>query len=603
MASVGANAVLKVTMDSKDFDQGMHRAQKRTKDFEDQTKKAQGQLRLMRGGLGQLGHQVQDVAVQLQSGQNAMLVFGQQGSQIASLMGPNGALIGAVLAVGAALATYFMPKLFDASEALKDVEDSVGEMIDRFDTLQGASKLEALQQAKDRFEALDKVIADNEEEIADLTKRINDNGVAWTYDAEQIAEFNREILYAKAVIQEAGRQKEILTRKVDDTTDAFEEFNEKLDEQIISLTQGEQALESYKISISDMSDAEKLAARIRLDAYYETKRIQEQQKKDQKAAEQAFFKNIQRETQAEQSQIKKQQQERERIKKKQEADAKAQLARFESLRGERTLEIASIGKTAEQIERLKLIHEGYSEQQLQELDRLRQLKEAREQAYQAQVEQEAEDMGLSGAFTKVKDEFADMDSSMQQAMLSNVSTVMGSVSQTMGAVGQLFKEGSSEAKAFMVISKGLEASNAIIAGLSGAVSIKAAYAKMALANPAMAGAYEAMGTASAAMMKTMGFVNAGMIMGQAVASFDGGGFTGHGARVAGLDGKGGFPAILHPNESIIDHTKGQSMATNVTINIQANDTKGFDELLRSRRGEIIGIVNKAINNRGVSSLI
>jgi hypothetical protein len=53
-----------------------------------------GGLRLMRGGLGQLGHQVQDIAVQLQMGQNAMLVFGQQGSQIASLMGPNGAIIG-----------------------------------------------------------------------------------------------------------------------------------------------------------------------------------------------------------------------------------------------------------------------------------------------------------------------------------------------------------------------------------------------------------------------------------------------------------------------------------------------------------------------------
>ena len=92
-------------------------------------------------------------------------------------------------------------------------------------------------------------------------------------------------------------------------------------------------------------------------------------------------------------------------------------------------------------------------------------------------------------------------------------------------------------------------------------------------------------------------------MGQAAASFDGGGFTGMGARAGGLDGKGGFPAILHPNETVIDHSKGQSMGTNVTINIQANDTKGFDELLRSRRGEIIGIVNKAINNRGVSSLI
>lgn len=40
-----------------------------------------------------------------------------------------------------------------------------------------------------------------------------------------------------------------------------------------------------------------------------------------------------------------------------------------------------------------------------------------------------------------------------------------------------------------------------------------------------------------------------------LSSFNGGGFTGRGARSGGVDGKGGFPAILHPNETVIDHTK------------------------------------------------
>lgn len=39
-------------------------------------------------------------------------------------------------------------------------------------------------------------------------------------------------------------------------------------------------------------------------------------------------------------------------------------------------------------------------------------------------------------------------------------------------------------------------------------------------------------------------------------SFDGGGFTGRGSRSGGVDGKGGFAAILHPNETVVDHTKG-----------------------------------------------
>lgn len=37
--------------------------------------------------------------------------------------------------------------------------------------------------------------------------------------------------------------------------------------------------------------------------------------------------------------------------------------------------------------------------------------------------------------------------------------------------------------------------------------------------------------------------------------FDGGGYTGDLPRVGGVDGKGGFMAVLHPQETVIDHTK------------------------------------------------
>jgi len=85
-------------------------------------------------------------------------------------------------------------------------------------------------------------------------------------------------------------------------------------------------------------------------------------------------------------------------------------------------------------------------------------------------------------------------------------------------------------------------------------------------------------------------------------SLDGGGFTGFGARTGGLDGKGGFPAILHPNETVIDHTKPQRIngttQANVTFNISTVDAKGFDELLKSRKGMITTMVNQAFNSRG-----
>lgn len=48
-------------------------------------------------------------------------------------------------------------------------------------------------------------------------------------------------------------------------------------------------------------------------------------------------------------------------------------------------------------------------------------------------------------------------------------------------------------------------------------------------------------------------------------NFEGGGYTGAGSRSGGLDGRGGFMAMVHPNETVIDHSKGGGMG--VTLNV------------------------------------
>lgn len=60
--------------------------------------------------------------------------------------------------------------------------------------------------------------------------------------------------------------------------------------------------------------------------------------------------------------------------------------------------------------------------------------------------------------------------------------------------------------------------------------------------------------------------------------FEGGGYTGSGARIGGVDGRGGFPAILHPNETVVDHTRGQQLgaisfapSTSIVINGGADE--------------------------------
>ena len=65
-----------------------------------------------------------------------------------------------------------------------------------------------------------------------------------------------------------------------------------------------------------------------------------------------------------------------------------------------------------------------------------------------------------------------------------------------------------------------------------------------------------------------------------VSSFAGGGYTGMGSRSGGVDGRGGFPAILHPNETVVDHAQGQGMGT-VVINQTINVSTGVQQTVRA----------------------
>jgi len=55
------------------------------------------------------------------------------------------------------------------------------------------------------------------------------------------------------------------------------------------------------------------------------------------------------------------------------------------------------------------------------------------------------------------------------------------------------------------------------------------------------------------------------------------------------------PELFTPNQSgSITSNQDMGGSANVTFNIQANDTRGFDQLLEARRGLIIGMINRAM---------
>lgn len=144
------------------------------------------------------------------------------------------------------------------------------------------------------------------------------------------------------------------------------------------------------------------------------------------------------------------------------------------------------------------------------------------------------------------------------------------------AVGALVEMGIAQVKSIIM---GQAAQTAATA-----TSVAAGAATAAAWTPAAAAASIAsFGGAAASGLASMASAIPAMI---GLLSFEGGGFTGTGSRSGGMDGKGGFMAMVHPNETIIDHAKGQSSGgSGVTVNvIQSNEKAGTQETKQNADG-------------------
>lgn len=111
----------------------------------------------------QAGYQIQDFVVQVQSGTSVFVAFGQQASQLAGALGPGGAVLGAVIALGAAVGGVLYKSIGNAKLSTEELEasskqldavlqkntDGVYELSDGFITL--ANNVETASQAQAKF--------------------------------------------------------------------------------------------------------------------------------------------------------------------------------------------------------------------------------------------------------------------------------------------------------------------------------------------------------------------------------------------------------------------------------------------------------------------
>ena len=86
--------------------------------------KATPKLKGFGTGAQQIGYQVQDMIVQIQGGTSAFVAIGQQGSQLAGAFGPGGAVIGAIIALSAAVAGTLVKSLGGAKVSAEELQAS-----------------------------------------------------------------------------------------------------------------------------------------------------------------------------------------------------------------------------------------------------------------------------------------------------------------------------------------------------------------------------------------------------------------------------------------------------------------------------------------------
>jgi len=121
--------------------------------------------------------------------------------------------------------------------------------------------------------------------------------------------------------------------------------------------------------------------------------------------------------------------------------------------------------------------------------------------------------------------------------------------------------------------------NAQAQSLMAGLNAFAATAAIPIVGPPAAPA--AMGAALAVTQPIAASISA-LTASAAIASYDGGGFTGAGARIGGMDGKGGKLAMLHPREKVIDLTRGQGEGISISAPITFNGANMSPEELLSR---------------------
>lgn len=541
MASMG-KSILTLGVDGSQMTAGMKKAQGDMAKTGKSAKDLDTNLRFMRGGLGQVGHQIQDISVQMQMGTDGMIVLGQQGSQIASLFGPGGALFGAFLAISAAAAGPLYSAITGTTTVLSDLAEEAKGASGAFAELNrleqqmrkqevGAAARKQLDELATQRERLQDAVKRHASAMRELNLRQR-NGKGITEElALEIKEQRRVTVEAGTAIYDLRDAMKALFDQVDPDSGikgALSDVNKEI--QDLGKSDLAKTLDAFRATGASPELVEELERRLQL---LEIMKGQAEADEGIAAAAatltQERVDGIKAESGARLDALDKDQ-------KAEDAARKARKKAQESADQKALADLQTFILTKEE----KAVA-GYAKnlstvQELLERERI--------------TQQEAQSL-ITGIIEKETTRRSEIAEKAAEKQLKADQKARADAIKGVG--DQLMALDSSNKKVFQM-QKAYRMAEATMAAYQGATNALAAPFPFPIPQ-VMAGAALTLGLANVASIKAQ--------------SFEGGGFTGYGARAGGLDGKGGRMAMIHPNETVVDHRNGGAAGVTIVNNVDA----------------------------------
>lgn len=575
---VTTKGISKATEEVEKLSNAGAKAEKNTQNLGKAAKSTVAPMKNMRAQAQQASYQLQDIAVQAQMGTSAFTIIGQQGSQLASVFGPAGAVTGALIAFGAIIGGFLWDSMNKSGDAAEELADRMKTLGDRFDVATRAQKSFLRAEAT-------KTISERKEEIKSLTEemgKLNNN----QFDLSEI--FSGDLTYQERIdktnelvakIDELNILNEETAQSVNGTSKETASYVLKLTEQADVLGFTAKQLAQYKINQlgATGADAAAIHEKSRLIFLYE---------KEQEALKEAA-----------------RQKTKDEAAEKKKVAADARKAAKDQAKSDRDAEKLKKDKESAQGRLLQIAQSAMEEAAL--IDSLEAEAVAKTQADRdakliSQEEFEIAKRQLEEKYSKDRVALAAAEA---QAKTDIQQQVLASLGGMAGQLAGIAAEGSKEAKVLFAMQKAIAIAQIIV---STEVAAQAAAAQAAILTGPV-GYF-----ATAAGIRAVGYASAGIVAGTAIAGGRalGGQVRGGESYLVGERGPElltmGSSGRIATNENLkkaVGSENGQSQA-NVSVNfsIQANDTAGFDRLLNSRRGQIVSMINHAVNNRGRASI-